>query len=238
MALALLSFDLDGTLVDTASEIAEAVNRTLTDLGQPRRPAEEITVLIGRGSHALMRAVLARLPVPGRGQPALPPEDEVLARFDAHYAQTTGSFSTPYAGAHEALLQLRRHAVRLACVTNKELAHARRLLQCHDLHRHFELVIGGDSLPQPKPHASVLRYVADTLGVAREAMAHVGDSAVDVMAARNAGVRAWAVPYGYNAGRPIDEAKPDLILPDLAAVAQAALSLSPRRLPPSTRTYA
>ncbi len=233
MALTLVSFDLDGTLVDTASEIAEAVNRTLADLGQPRRPAEEITVLIGRGSHALMRAVLAQLALSG----PLPPEDELLARFDAHYADTTGAFSTPYAGAQEALLRLRRHAVRLACVTNKELAHARRLLQAHDLHRHFELVIGGDSLPQPKPHASVLRYVADTLGVAREAMAHA-DSAVDVMAARNAGVRAWVVPYGYNAGRPIAEAQPDLILPDLAAVAQAALSLAPRRLPPTTRTFA
>lgn len=238
MALTLLSFDLDGTLVDTAREIAEAVNRTLDDLGQPRRPTEAITQLIGRGSHALMGAVLAQLPPGDPGAPALPPEAEVLACFDAHYADTTGTFGTPYAGAHESLLRLRRHGVRLACVTNKELVHARRLLQCHDLHRHFELVIGGDSLPQPKPHASVLRYVADTLGVARQAMAHVGDSAVDVMAARNAGVRAWAVPYGYNAGRPVAEAQPDLILPDLAAVAQAALSLAPRRLPSTPRTLA
>jgi phosphoglycolate phosphatase len=230
MALTLLSFDLDGTLVDTAAEIAEAVNRTLVEFGQPRRPAAEITLLIGRGSHALMRAVLASLPR-SAGLAPLPAEDQVLARFDAHYAQTTGSCSTPYPGAHEALLRLRRHAVRLACVTNKELAHARRLLQCHDLQRHFELVIGGDSLPQPKPHASVLRYVADTLGVDRHAMAHVGDSAVDVVAARNAGVRAWVLPHGYNAGRPVAETLPDLVLPDLAAVAQAALSLAPRRLP-------
>lgn len=237
MALQLVSFDLDGTLVDSAGEIAEAVHRTLDDLGQPRLPVEAITLLIGRGSHALMRAVLSRLPT-GAGTGALPPEDEVLARFDAHYADTTGTCSTAYPGAQEALLRLRGHAVRLACVTNKELAHARRLLQAHDLHRHFELVIGGDSLPQPKPHASVLRYVSDTLGVAREAMAHVGDSAVDVMAARNAGVRAWVLPHGYNAGRPIAETHPDLILPDLAAVAQAALSLAPRRLLPSSRTFA
>lgn len=223
MALALVSFDLDGTLVDTAAEIAEAVNRTLASFGQPPRPAAEITALIGRGSHALMRAVLAGLP-PTSSHPGLSNEPEVLACFDAHYGEVTGQFSAPYPGAHEALLRLRERGVRLACVTNKELAHARRLLQRHGLQAHFELVIGGDSLPQPKPHASVLRYVADTLGVPRERMAHVGDSAVDVMAARNAGVRAWAVPHGYNAGRPIAEAGPDLLLPDLAAVAQAALA--------------
>lgn len=230
MALALVSFDLDGTLVDTAAEIAEAVNRTLLGLGQPARPADEITLLIGRGSHELMREVLARL----RGETstaAVPPLDDVLAVFDAHYAEVTGSASAPYPGAHAALQRLRQHGVRLACVTNKELSHARRLLQRHDLHRAFELVIGGDSLPQPKPHASVLRYVADTFGVPRQAMAHVGDSAVDVMAARNAGVRAWAVPHGYNAGRPITEAGPDLLLPDLKAVAQAALDVPGERRP-------
>lgn len=230
MALALVSFDLDGTLVDTASEIAEAVNRTLTGLGQPRRPVAEITLLIGRGSHALMRAVLARVRAAG-GAP-LPPEDEVLALFDAHYADATGSASIPYAGAHAALQRLASHGVLLACVTNKELGHARRLLHRHDLERHFALVVGGDSLPHPKPHASVLRHVAEGLGVPLGAMAHVGDSAVDVMAARNAGVRAWAVPHGYNAGRPIAEAGPDLLLPDLTAVAQAALSARPDRLPP------
>jgi phosphoglycolate phosphatase len=249
MALALLSFDLDGTLVDTAAEIAEAVNRTLADLRQPRRPLDEITLLIGRGSHALMRAVLAGVPAaPGAsgtpGAPGasglfpLPPEDEILDRFDDHYADTTGTFSRPYDGAHAALNRLQSHGVRLACVTNKEIAHARRLLQRHDLHRFFELVIGGDSLPQAKPHASVLRYVADTLGVARDDMAHVGDSEVDVMAARHAGVRAWALPHGYNAGRPIAETHPDLLLPDLAAVAEAALFPSLRRHSPTTRSIA
>lgn len=232
MALALLSFDLDGTLVDTAAEIAEAVNRTLADLRQPRRPLDDITLLIGRGSHALMRAVLASLPA------APAPEADVLARFDAHYAETTGAFSRPYDGAHAALHRLHTHGVRLACVTNKEISHARCLLQRHDLQRYFELVIGGDSLPQAKPHGSVLRHVADTLGVALDDMAHVGDSAVDVMSARNAGVRAWALPHGYNAGRPIAETRPDLLLPDLAAVAEAALFPSFRRLSPTTRSIA
>jgi len=149
----------------------------------------------------------------------------ILLSFDLDGTLVDTTTDVACAGAQRALKRLQAHGVRLACVTNKELADARILLQRHDLGRHFELVIGRDSLPQSKPHASVLRYVADTLGVPRDSMAHVGDSAVDVMAARNAGVRAWTVPHRGRLGGPGHEARPDLQLPDLGAVAQAALDI-------------
>jgi len=220
VSLQLVSFDLDGTLIDTAGEIAEAANRTLESLGQARRPEAEIERLIGRGAHELMRQLIQQLGISA-------PEATALAAFDAHYAQTTGTTSRPYAGAAEALALLRERGLRLACVTNKELVHTRRLLAHHRLDRSFELVVGGDSLPQKKPHASVLRYVAGTLGVpvSTTTVAHVGDSATDVEAARNAGVAAWVLPHGYNAGRPIAASNPDRLFPDLMAVAQAALAL-------------
>lgn len=223
MAPQAISFDLDGTLVDTAAEIAEAANRTLAELGLRRRPQQQIQMLIGRGSHALMSAVLAQ--ARAEAHPAfLLDEARVLERFDAHYADTAGALSAPYPGAHEALELLRARGVRLACVTNKEFRHAQRLLQRHGLHGHFEMVVGGDSLPWQKPHARVLRRVAAALGVPCAALLHVGDSAIDVEAARNAGVRVWALPHGYNAGQPIEQARPDAVLPDLMSVAHAALS--------------
>jgi phosphoglycolate phosphatase len=220
MALALVSFDLDGTLVDTAGEIAEAANRALQQHGLPRQPEAQLALLIGHGAHALMRKLLARLQ-------ARVDEAAVLDSFDRHYADTTGTTGQPYPGAAEALDLLRSRGLRLACVTNKELRHTRRLLQHHRLHDRFDLVIGGDSLPQKKPDAAVLRHVSAALGAPLPAVAHVGDSATDVEAARNAGVRAWAVPYGYNAGRPIAEAGPDMIFPDLLAAARAALAPPP-----------
>ena len=214
--IALVSFDLDGTLVDTAGEIAEAANRAIADLGLPRQPVAELTLLIGHGAHALMRQLLARLG-------AAVDVDAVLARFEQHYLDTTGTLGLPYPGCAETLARLRTAGVRTACVTNKESRLARQLLQHHGLTEAFDLVIGGDSLPQKKPHASVLQHVAGELAVPMARVAHVGDSATDVLAARNAGAAAWAVPWGYNAGQPIETAAPDRMFHSLPAVADHVL---------------
>lgn len=224
MGYTLISFDLDGTLVDTAAEIAEAANRTLAELGLPRRTVPDITRLIGHGAQALMRQLLAQAL-------AQPPQtapwwtvDAALRSFDIHYAQTVGSLATPYPGALQTLQRLRRHGLKLACVTNKELRHAQHVLRTQQLDGCFDLLIGGDSLPEQKPHASVLRTVVRQLGCTLGSTAHVGDSATDVAAARNAGVSAWAVPHGYNAGRPIQDSRPDKVFAQLDAIADHVLS--------------
>ena len=220
----LVSFDLDGTLVDTAAEIAEAVNRTLEAQGIARRTPAEIGLLIGHGAQALMRRLYERLVV----------EDETLAERVAlplllggmpkHFDAVTGSLARPYPGCREALARLRAGGVRLACVTNKEHRLALAVLHATGLAADFDLVVGGDSLPESKPHASVLRHVAQHFGVRLRRCAHVGDSAIDVQAARNAGVHAWAVPYGYNAGVPIAQAGPDRIFESPGAVAEHVLA--------------
>jgi phosphoglycolate phosphatase len=220
----LISFDLDGTLVDTAVEIATAANLALTTHGIAERPLAEITALIGAGTRELVRRLLARCI---EEQPALAQRvgfDAVMASFDEHYAQTTGTLAQPYAGCREALLQLKQAGVRLACTTNKELRHTDRVLAVTGLDGFFDLVIGGDSLPEKKPHRSVLLHVMHALNASAERTAHVGDSSIDVQAARNAGVRAWAVPYGYNGGQPIESANPDRIFPGLLDVARHALN--------------
>jgi phosphoglycolate phosphatase len=220
----LISFDLDGTLVDTAVEIAAAANLALAAHGIAPRPLEEITALIGAGTRELMRRLVAHCV---EDQPSLAQRvtfDALMASFDEHYAQTTGTTAAPYAGCREALLQLKQAGVRLACTTNKELRHTDRVLAVTGLDGFFDLVIGGDSLAEKKPHRSVLEHVMRTLQCSAERTAHVGDSSIDVQAARNAGVGAWVVPYGYNGGKPIETAEPDHVFPGLLDVAQYALA--------------
>lgn len=214
MTIEVVSFDLDGTLVDTAGEIALAVNRTLIDFGRAPRPQAEIEQLIGAGAHELMRRLLRRIDA-DNGLDV----ERVLAGFDRHYADTAGTLGQPYAGCHDTLQSLREAGVQLACVTNKELRHARRVLEANALAEYFELVIGGDTLPCKKPDAAVLRHVLTTLDSTPAHAAHVGDSETDLAAARNAGVAAWAVPWGYNAGRPIADAAPERLFQNLPEIA-------------------
>jgi phosphoglycolate phosphatase len=222
-----VSFDLDGTLIDTAGEIVEAVNAALVEVGVTPRPADEVITLIGNGLRTLMMNLLARLMLE---QPALADRvrvEPVLLRVEAIYAGLAGRTAQPYPGALQALVDLRAAGIKTACVTNKDGAFALRLLAATGLAPHLDVVLAGDSLPHKKPHASVLRSAAQQLGVATDRLAHVGDSCTDLDAARNAGVADWAVPYGYNGGRPVAQDGPSRLFNDLAAVARHVIELRP-----------
>lgn len=216
--IAVVTFDLDGTLVDTAGEIAEAVNRTLVDFQLAAVPQPQIEALIGAGAHELMRRLLAQIDSENHLD-----RTAVIARFDEHYAETAGTVGIIYPGAVACLEALRGDGVRLACVTNKESRHATRVLEASGLNHQFELVIGGDTLAWKKPDARVLLHVLKVFGCDAMHAAHVGDSSTDLLAARNAGVADWAVPWGYNAGRAVADEVPQRLFDSLTQIADFVL---------------
>lgn len=183
--------DLDGTLVDSAPDIVAAVSRLLRELGAPPLPFDTVPSFIGNGVPTLVRRVLAASGV------ALE-EAAALALFMRHYRETNGRYGTVFPGVREGLRALRQAGFRLACVTNKPQVLSTALLASHGLAPMFDLVVGGDVLDRMKPDPAPLRYACRMLEAAGAVL--VGDSAVDVAAARAADMPVFIVRYGYPGG--------------------------------------
>jgi phosphoglycolate phosphatase len=214
-AFDLILFDLDGTLVETALELADAVNDTLQAFDLAVVEEQQVKRWIGHGTRELLvqaLAVSAGLDIADvRASSRLP---EMLATFDQRYQARCGSRSHLYPQVRETLLALRARGVKLAVVTNKESRFTHIVLEAHQLTPLLDAVVSGDTLPTKKPDPAGIAYCLARLGVARERALFVGDSSIDVATARNAGVAVWALPYGYNLGQPIEACAPDRIISD------------------------
>jgi phosphoglycolate phosphatase len=192
-------FDLDGTLLDTAADIAEALNRALAERGWPPIAAGEVRRMIGRGSPMLMERAAAFLgcSLDEAAKAAL------LERFFHHYGflEESGEFkAVPYPGAAEGLRALHEAGLHIAVVTNKQERFATGLLKALALSDWVDCVVGGDSCPRRKPDPAPLLFACEQLGAAAAHTLMVGDSINDVQAARGAGIAVICVPYGYNEG--------------------------------------
>jgi len=227
MKIALVTFDLDGTLLDTAPGTVRAVNRTLETLRLAPLAPQAITGCIGHGVQRLFRQILA-VAIPGLQGVRL---DERLADalpvFFHHYEELLSSPGPLYPGVASGLARLRRAGVRTAVVSNKESRLARRLLSSAGITECFDLVVGGDTLAECKPHPLPLLYCLEQLDVAPRRAAHVGDMSIDIEAARRAGLAAWVVPYGYQARVSLLHAAPDRVFASIAALADHVIDGAP-----------
>jgi phosphoglycolate phosphatase len=212
----LVVFDLDGTLIDTAAEICAAVNRTLAEFGAWSVPESDVRRWIGHGTGWLMKQAWADQV----GDPEAADWPQVMSRFVVHYHDTAGTMSRPYPFVRETLAELRRLGISRAILTNKESRFTDRVLQAHGLTEQFDLVVSGDSLPTKKPDPSGLLHCISHVGATVGSCLFVGDSEIDVATAKAAGVVCWAVPYGYNHGRPIALANPHRLIDDIRPVLQ------------------
>ena len=211
--------DLDGTMVNTLGDFAEALNRMLADLQLPAIAPQAIEHMVGKGSEHLIRSVL--------GHVGAADADELYPkawqRYEHHYLQINGQHAQVYPGVPEGLQALQARGQRLACLTNKPLAFARPLLAAKGLDGFFAQVFGGDSFERKKPDPLPLLKTCEALGTAPARTLMVGDSSNDAQAAHAAGCPVVLMTYGYNHGQPIQAVAAAAHLDSLAqlGVAQA-----------------
>ena len=210
--------DLDGTMVDTVGDFEAALGAMLADQGLPRVGRAFIERTVGKGSEHLIRSTLAEV----GADAAL--YDVAWARYQHHYLAINGQFSAVYPGVVEGLRALAGAGLKLACLTNKPGAFARPLLAAKGLDGFFSHVFGGDAFARKKPDPLPLIETCRALGTTPARTLMVGDSSNDAQAARAAGCPVVLVNYGYNHGRPVEEAAPDAVINRLDEILSAVRS--------------
>lgn len=209
--------DLDGTLLDTAPDLAAAANAVRADFGLPALSLERVASFVGKGAESLMhRALTDSL----EGNVEASRLKEAMVRFEHHYERENGLQAKLYPGVSEGVSLMKARGLRLACVTNKPYQFSIKLLQQKSLLGDMEFVLGGDSVPQRKPDPLPLLVACQRFGLRPDQVLAIGDSVNDALAARRAGVAVFAVPYGYNEGRGVDSLDVDAIVVSLEAAAR------------------
>ncbi|MEI8170398.1 MAG: HAD-IA family hydrolase [Rhodoferax sp.] len=215
----LVMFDLDGTLIETAPEICDAVNDTMRHFDLPEVTQTQVSDWIGHGTRELLvQALASSLETNVESVRSSDSFAEIAAEFDKHYQSRCGTRSHLYPQVRETLVALRERGVKLAVVTNKEGRFTETVLNFHEMRPLLDFVVSGDSLPTKKPDPAGIEACLTLFDMPRNRALFVGDSSIDVATARNAGVAVWALPYGYNMGQPIEACAPDRVIADCSAL--------------------
>ncbi len=208
-----VAFDLDGTLVHTAPDLAASVQAMLRDLERPPVDDTAVEGWIGDGVGRLVKRALT-------GEWDADPPAELYSRarasFDRHYAREVSRRSRPYPGVDATLRALRGAGIALACVTNKARVYTEALLRDLRLFEAFGVVVSGDTLAVRKPDPGPLLHACEVLEVPAARTLYVGDSHNDAQTARAAGCAFVAVSYGYHGGQHPRTLAPDLLIDSLA----------------------
>jgi phosphoglycolate phosphatase len=185
----LLIFDLDGTLIDSKRDLADSVNAMRVHLGEPPLDDQTVYSYVGNGAPVLVRRAL-----PGRDEEEI---EQGLKFFLDYYREHMLDATTLYPGVREALDELLAAGVKMAVLTNKPVRFSEHLVKGLGLDGHFFRIYGGNSFAEKKPHPKGIDLLMEESGIGREHTIMIGDSAVDIMTARNAQVRACGVSWGF-----------------------------------------
>jgi phosphoglycolate phosphatase len=211
--LQLLIFDLDGTLIDSSRDLAISTNAMLRHMGRPEVDEKTVNSYVGDGAPRLVRRALG--------------EDTSDAEFDAaysffirYYRDHSLENTTLYPGIEEALDELKSAGNTLAVLTNKPVKISRDILAALNVDGYFIRVYGGDSFPSKKPDPVGIEALLVETNIERPYTTMIGDSTVDIQTARNAGVRACGVSWGFKP-ESLNDPPADLILSDARQLASS-----------------
>ncbi len=211
----LLIFDLDGTLIDSRLDLANAVNATRRHMGMDPLSNKRVYGYVGNGAPVLIRRAL--------GEQATEAEiQEALEFFLEYYGQHMLDKTALYPGVLESINRLRAAGKRMAVLTNKPERMSRTIVEGLGVADHFFQVYGGNSFEFKKPNPVGIRALMEETGVGCAGALMVGDSSVDVQTARNAGIRCCGVTYGFQPETLADPA-PDLLVDRMEEMADWVL---------------
>jgi len=210
-------FDLDGTLIDSAPDLALAINHMLTSIGREEISPAIIRSWVGNGASILVqRGLSGQTEIDENLDPEL--LEKSLAIFLDFYAKNLCVATVTYPHVRSSLKILKAKGYQLAIVTNKPYDLIQPILDGLELNGLFELLVGGDTLEKRKPDPLPLHYACEKLGVTVEQCVMVGDSKNDVLAANAANMQSIGLSYGYNYGEDINEHNPDISFDDFADI--------------------
>jgi phosphoglycolate phosphatase len=218
-------FDLDGTLADTAPDLAAALNHALTCLGRPIVPVESVRHLVGHGAKALLRKGLA-----ATGHASEDLVEEGFPHFIDYYGAHICVGTRPYEGLEKTLDELTEQGIALAICTNKVEWLTLRLIEALSWTGRFQSIVGGDTVGVRKPDPAPLREAIARTGGGRAAF--VGDSITDADTARAAGVPLIAVSFGFS-DRPVQQLGADAVIDHYSELLPALTRLRPTHARPA-----
>lgn len=207
----LILFDLDGTLVDSASDLYRAMNMSLNVLQLPEVTEEQVRTWVGKGTSLFCYSTLQYLT--GQVDPAQ--HKQLLDTFLEIYNAEPCVDTQPFNGVVDFLDWGLSNNKQMICVTNKPEQPARMIVESLGLSKYFVDVIGGDRFEERKPHPRQLLFCVDEYQLTKDQVLMLGDSSNDVEAARRAGVDCIVVSYGYNHGENIQDCQPQQVVDDL-----------------------
>lgn len=205
----LICFDLDGTLVDSVPDLRLALNAMLDEYQLPHCQDQQIKNWVGNGLPKLVERALI---FAGKSDVDELFFKRALSTFEKHYSTYLNSASTLYQGVEQTLQLLKSRGYKIALVTNKAEQFLPELLNNFHISDYFDLLLGGDTLAENKPHPMQVNFASEKLKVSKAETVMVGDSKNDILAGQNALVKTIALTYGYNYGEPVANLNPDFII--------------------------